>query len=80
MEHPWVMIFATSTFAPGSTLGRFVAEWQAHSIHVFATTFAQDALRTVFSREQALKWGSDLFYVLLAGAGGVFYANKSRYH
>jgi hypothetical protein len=80
IKHPWLMNWATSTLAPGSTLGRFFAEWQAHSVHTFAKTPLQGALKTTFSRDQSLQWGSDLFYVLLAGAGGVFYANKPRNH
>jgi hypothetical protein len=67
------MNWSTSSLAPGSTIGRFIAEWQAHSVHTFAKSRLQGALREAFSHP--LQWGSDLIYVGIFG-GGVYYATR----
>lgn len=73
IRHPRLMNWSTSPLAPGSTIGRFVAEWQAHSVHTFAKSPLQGALREAFSHP--LQWGSDLIYVGILG-GGVYYATR----
>jgi hypothetical protein len=73
IAHPNLMRWSTSPLAPGSTIGRFAAEWQAHSIHTLAKSAFQGALREALSHP--LQWGSDLIYIGIFG-GSVYYATR----
>ena len=60
-------VWGTSNWLPGSSVGRFLLELEAHRVHTLFSSPSRGALMSVW--RQPSQWGTDLAYLAMGGYG-----------